>query len=295
MMRIILSALLMLVSCIGAQAYQSEKETITAMGITMPYRKCVVANGEVGQKPCLVLYLHGGSSKGNDNEKPVLEKGTDSIANYLSVHKINAVFLIPQCPSDKSWGGPMNGVLKALIERYVNAGTVDADRVYLFGGSMGGTGTWGMLSAYPDVFAAAMPVAANPSKCVAENVAQTPAYTVMGTADVIMSVQTAADFVAQLKALGDDVQMETEEGWTHEVTCIESYTTRRLDWVFAHYRNADTGVEAVNASAQALNVMQHWWYTADGQHVDAPQPAHLYLVKEQLSNGAMRTRKVYVR
>ena len=61
---------------------------------------------------------------------------------------------------------------------------------------MGGTGTWTMLSSYPGLFAAAMPVAGKASKCNAENVAATPVLTVMGTADKIMKIDVVQDFIA---------------------------------------------------------------------------------------------------
>ena len=236
-----------------AHAFNASQEQITTLGITMGYRKCVITNENSTEAPILVVYLHGGSSKGNDNEKQLLEPGTDSIARYLETHGINAIFLIPQCPTDKSWGGPMNTRLKAMIDRYASEGVADTNRIYIFGGSMGGTGTWGMLSAYPNFFAAAMPVAANPSKTVVENVATTPAYTVMGTADAIMKVETAASFVEELKALDDDVRMDVEEGWTHETTCIQSYTTARLEWVCSHRRGTPSASVRPTSVSQVVS------------------------------------------
>lgn len=56
------------------------------------------------------------------------------------------------------------------IAKEIMEDKVDGDRIYILGGSMGGTGTWSMASAYPGLFAAAMPVAGNPSKSIAENV-----------------------------------------------------------------------------------------------------------------------------
>lgn len=206
-------------------------------GIEMPYR---VAHISGTGKPTIVIYLHGGSSKGNDNDTQMKEAGIDSIANYLELKQLNAVCLVPQCPSDKSWGGPMLGVLKALIDRYACSESLDDTEIYIFGGSMGGTGTWSMLSAYPRLFTSAMPVAGNPSKCDADNVATTPVYTVMGTSDRIMSVETASDFIDELNARGAITRLDIEEGWTHEVTCIQSYTTERLDWVFGHSRNSSS-------------------------------------------------------
>lgn len=271
-----------------AHAFNASKEQITTLGITMGYRKCVITNENSTEAPILVVYLHGGSSKGNDNEKQLLEPGTDSIARYLETHGINAIFLIPQCPTDKSWGGPMNTMLKAMIDRYASEGVADTNRIYIFGGSMGGTGTWGMLSAYPNFFAAAMPVAANPSKTVVENVATTPAYTVMGTADAIMKVETAASFVEELKALDDDVRMDVEEGWTHETTCIQSYTTARLEWVFSHRRGTSSAILRPTSVSQ---VVSSQFFSIDGKRLSNPVASKLIIRRDILADGTTKVTK----
>lgn len=271
-----------------AHAFNASKEQITTLGITMGYRKCVITNENSKEAPILVVYLHGGSSKGNDNEKQLLEPGTDSIARYLETHGINAIFLIPQCPTDKSWGGPMNTMLKAMIDRYASEGVADTNRIYIFGGSMGGTGTWGMLSAYPNFFAAAMPVAANPSKTVVENVATTPAYTVMGTADAIMKVETAASFVEELKALDDDVRMDVEEGWTHETTCIQSYTTARLEWVFSHRRGTPSAILRPTSVSQ---VVFSQFFSIDGKRLSNPVASKLIIRRDILADGTTKVTK----
>lgn len=46
--------------------------------------------------------------------------------------------------------------MNELLRSYVQEGTVDADRIYVLGGSMGGTGTWCQLSYFPDFYAAAL-------------------------------------------------------------------------------------------------------------------------------------------
>ena len=271
-----------------AHAFNASKEQITTLGITMGYRKCVITNENSTEAPILVVYLHVGSSKGNDNEKQLLEPGTDSIARYLEAHGINAIFLIPQCPTDKSWGGPMNTMLKAMIDRYASEGVADTNRIYIFGGSMGGTGTWGMLSAYPNFFAAAMPVAANPSKTVVENIATTPAYTVMGTADAIMKVETAASFVEELKALDDDVRMDVEEGWTHETTCIQSYTTARLEWVFSHRRGTPSAILRPTSVSQ---VVSSQFFSIDGKRLSNPVASKLIIRRDILADGTTKVTK----
>lgn len=115
---------------------------VVSAGVEMPYRVAYTGKAE---NQSIVIYLHGGSSKGNDNVTQMKEPGIDSIANYLELKQLNAVYLVPQCPSDKSWGGPMLGVLKAMIDKHVGAGSLEDTDIYIFGGSMGGTGTWSML------------------------------------------------------------------------------------------------------------------------------------------------------
>lgn len=209
------------------------RKSIATEMLTIPYHELAFSTSGNTEKPCLVIYLHGGTGNGDDNEKQMEEAGIGSISNYLKAHQKNAVFLIPQCPNRQYWIGPAKNVLGELIDQYVADGKVDAKQIYLFGGSMGGTGTWDMLATYPNLFAAAMPVAGDPTKAGEYN-SSTPVFTVMGTEDDLMDMFTAQSFVEQLKAQNVDARIEIEEGWTHEMTCIESYTTSRLDWVFSH-------------------------------------------------------------
>lgn len=263
-----------------------EADKIVSAGIEVPYR---VAHTNGMGNQVLVIYLHGGSSKGNDNDTQMKEAGIDSIANYLDFKQFNAVYLVPQCPSDKSWGGPMLGVLKALIDRYVRSESLENTDIYIFGGSMGGTGTWSMLSAYPRLFTAAMPVAGNPSKCDADNVAKTPVYTVMGTSDRIMSVETASDFIDKLNARGAITRFDIEEGWTHEVTCIQSYTTERLDWVFGHSRNS-SGIENPVADDKIVKSVQY--FSLDGRQLSESPCNGLYIERLIYNDGTVASFKI---
>ena len=100
---------------------------------------------------------------------------------------------------------------------------------------MGGTGTWNMLSSFPDLFSGAIACAGNPKGCSAANVAKTPVYAVMGSADKIMkpevvNLQTFLDDVAKA---GGMYKFDTEDGWDHETTCTQGYTPKRLAWLFS--------------------------------------------------------------
>ena len=214
-----------------AQDVTYSKETFVFGNTTLPYRKAILPG--VKDKASLVVYLHGGSSKGSDNEKQLEEPAVSSICSWLINNSHKAIILVPQCPKDKTWIGTMLGTVRALIRQYIDKGLVDDSKVYLLGGSMGGTGTWNMMAAYPDLFAATMPVAGNPSGLDAVKVAQTPFYTVMGTADVILDISAVAAFLSDMKSYNATYCFDIEQGWTHEDVCKKSYTNERLSWLFS--------------------------------------------------------------
>ena len=71
--------------------------------------------------------------------------------------------LAPRAQSrDNSWDQERTSTLKAIIDDFIsqNAETIDTSRIYIAGYSTGGSMVWNMLTAYPDFFAAGLPLAA---------------------------------------------------------------------------------------------------------------------------------------
>lgn len=63
---------------------------------------------------------------------------------------------------DNSWDQERTSTLKAIIDDFIalNADHIDTSRIYIAGYSTGGSMVWNMLTAYPDFFAAGLPLAA---------------------------------------------------------------------------------------------------------------------------------------
>lgn len=92
----------------------------------------------------LIVYLHGGSGKGNDLEK-ILDEG--SLPGYLWSGQLSPVayVLIPQLPeSCKGWTDRAEALMK-LVSHVEADCAIDSDRVSLTGHSMGGTGAWAII------------------------------------------------------------------------------------------------------------------------------------------------------
>jgi len=235
-----------LYSDMDANEARFSRETFSLGSNTLSYREADICHDGT-EKPILALYLHGGSARGDDNEAHLREAAVSVIYQYLYSHQIPATFIVPQCPSGGGWTGQLRKVVNELMKRKSNDGVHDANRVYVMGGSMGGTGTWAQLSHFPDFYAAAMPVAGNPTGLDAAAVATTPVLTVMGTADNMMSIPTVEQFQTEVLAAGGTLILETEEGWSHPTTCEQSYTDQRLDWLFSWRRGNSTGIDATTS------------------------------------------------
>ena len=201
-----------------------------ACGI-LPYRmKTIAVSDDV--KPILVMYLHGGSSKGNDNVMQMKEVAVSVISKYLEDNSIPSIFIVPQCPSSGSWGAKMNEPLAKLLGEYETA----CDGLFVLGGSMGGTGTWSLANAYPNKFHGIMPVAGKPGTALPANFKSMRVCAVMSEADEVM--KTAYEDVkvfCENITIGCNVSctiVPASEQWSHQMTCEQAYTSERLRWLF---------------------------------------------------------------
>src|ERR1700756_5414953 len=99
----------------------------------------------------LLLFLHGAGESGHDLNKVKIHGPPKLIEAGKSFPMI---VVSPQAPR-MGWDVP---TLNALLDDIVATHKVDRDRVYVTGLSMGGFGTWALAAAYPDKFAAIMPI-----------------------------------------------------------------------------------------------------------------------------------------
>ena len=76
-----------------------------------------------------------------------------------------------------------------------------------------------------------------------------------------------------VQQLGDETKYETVEGGTHETTCIQSYSTERLDWVFAHSKQSADDIETTVNDIYGNNA----WYTLQGIKITQSLSHGLYI------------------
>lgn len=109
----------------------------------------------------VIVFLHGAGEVGDGSEKAVQKVRAHGIPKYFGedadYNGLRVVTVSPQCPPGLIWD-QVTLQLKAFIDAAVARFGGDPAYVSLTGLSMGGFGTWNMLTTYPEYFYRAAPI-----------------------------------------------------------------------------------------------------------------------------------------
>lgn len=259
-MKLIVVAMGSLLLCSLALAQQPEprpdmdklldKLTFTKDKGSLPYRllKPDGYDKDGKERYPLVVFLHGGFGRGTDNVKQ-LRSGVDEFAKDSTRKKHPCFLAVPQCPPDKQWtnvgwsDGKRNvplaksptepsAMVLDLIEALGNEHRIDKDRIYLTGVSMGGYGTWDLISRRPELFAAAIPISGGGDPAQAEKLAKLPIWIFHGDADPLVSIDRPRDMIAALKKAGGTPRYTEYKGVGHDAWTPTYRNSEVLDWLF---------------------------------------------------------------
>jgi predicted peptidase len=180
----------------------------------------------------LILFLHGAGERGSDLNM-VKVHGIPKIVEQKDDFPFIAVS--PQCPKNSWWTAEveaMNALLDDIISRY----TVDTERIYLTGLSMGGYGTWALAIAYPDRFAAIAPICGGgdiEKACTLKNI---PVWVFHGAKDNVVNPEESQKMVKAMEDCGGNVKLTIYPEAGHD-SWTEAYNTPELyEWLLKHKR-----------------------------------------------------------
>ena len=207
------------------------KETTGNSGF--PYIAYIPEN--ISSHPGLLIQLHGAGERGNggnDLEK-VLIHGFSKVVNDDNFQ--DCILILPQCPPESFWVAKIESI-KAFIDRIALAFSIDLQRIYLCGLSMGGFGTWYTAMAYPQLFAAIAPCCGGGMAWNAK-VLTMPIWTFHGLEDKVVSPNQTIEMIEALKNTNPQFKYNLYEGVAHN-SWNRAFTEETLRWLLSHKKPA---------------------------------------------------------
>lgn len=195
----------------------------------------------------LVVFLHGSGERGATNHDH-MKNGVYAFCEQDMRERHPCYMLAPNCPKDMHWGGlndkfepeyletpaTMQRLLIELIEKMLRENpNIDPKRVYITGLSMGGYGTFDLLTRRPDLFAAGMPLCGGGDPRYAERMKNIPMWVFHGRLDDAVFPIQSQRMVAALKKAGGKVKYTEYSTLYHNIWDATYYNPAVLDWLFA--------------------------------------------------------------
>lgn len=206
------------ISC--AQALKPGPQVVTFFSdvdnTDQPYGLYLPKNYDPARKYPLVISLHGAGSNHRLNLRRVFGKGnlpgeTDAEATrrFPALLEVDYIVASPLARGTMGYQGiPEKDVLDVLAD-VKKRFSIDEDRVYLTGLSMGGGGALWIGLTHPDIWAAIAPVCPADPKETAEfapNALNIPVHLFHGDLDPVVPVEATRLWNERLKALGTPVE-----------------------------------------------------------------------------------------
>lgn len=212
-----------------------------------PFKIAIPTDYDPKKPAPLMVYMHGYS--GNH-----LEHAT-GIVSHPGEFEISVL------------GRGRGGAYRALSEadvldviRYVQAHwSIDADRIRLNGGSMGGGGTYRLGSRYPHLFASGRPTCGFLSFLPVGNLLTFPIYATHSADDPVVSVLHDRGPLALLREQGGAVIYDEANGYGHAVWNYKEGNERGAAWEKFQVRPASKSIRHIDYTALDGGTVRGWW------------------------------------
>ena len=239
----------------GQENSQYQKEVFVQGENTLSYRILYPENFDEKSSYPVLLFLHGAGERGSDNEKQ-LTHGSVLFTKASHRKEFPAIVIFPQCPADDYWSnvkvdrnsnpiglnfqyekGPTKALelVMEMLTDISGKSYVDKNRIYLMGLSMGGMGTYELLSRKPDVFAAAVAICgAGMPESVAEYATKVPLWAFHGAQDNVVDPQHSVTMVSALLRAGGFPNFTIYDTDGHNSWDSAFAEPELLPWLFSH-------------------------------------------------------------
>jgi poly(3-hydroxybutyrate) depolymerase len=247
-----------------------EPKTFTGSVGMLPYRLYTPEHYDASVKYPVLVYLHGRGPRGYDNEGTYTSQlfhGPQSIVSPNQQHRFPSFVIVPQCgdmPAHQEWAHwvgnseqdlyaglsqdgaytqhaepfPSALLVKELVASLAASVSIEPDRVYLTGESMGGFGTWEFTTRWPEVFAAGVPMAGYSDRTKVARILEIPFWVFHGDADQSNPVAGSRAMVLAINEAGGRARLTEYAGVDHSGTFSKAWSeeTALLPFIYSQRR-----------------------------------------------------------
>ncbi len=194
-------------------------------------------NNDTFKKWPLIIYLHGGSSRGTDKIKLYCCGIPDQIWRK---REFPFIIVAPQCPINQRWSTDnwFENFYKEISTKY----RVDTDRVYLTGVSLGGSGTWYLAIKYPKKFSAIAPMSGFTRhmdfiKKNTDKLIDIPIWAFHGKIDTVVQFEETEWMINKLKGKNKNLKFTVEPDVGHWIDWHVYPKQELYDWFLKYEIN----------------------------------------------------------
>ncbi|NLM41921.1 MAG: phospholipase [Firmicutes bacterium] len=180
----------------------------------------------------LLIFLHGAGERGEDLE---LVARHGPLKQVREGQDFPYIIVAPQCRENVTWDRMLDELDQFLLD-IINNYSVDTERIYLTGLSMGGFGTWHWAVHQPNAFAALVPICGGtwwllgfPQRIAV--LKDIPIWAFHGDADEVVPVKMTEDLVQVLMNLNAPVRFTRYSGVGHDSWTLAYNEPELVPWL----------------------------------------------------------------
>lgn len=200
----------------------------------------------------LVLILHGGGNRGIDNKKHIKSSLATSWIRPKFQKKYPCFVLAPQCPYGVEWitirpksvpyghyeqnkypEGDEMKLTVSLIRKFIKEKPIDPSRIYVAGFSMGGTGSWDIITRHPELFTASLIASGETDTSKACLIKHIPVWAFCGEHDNIVPAKITKEMVEAVNYGGGNAKFTLLESMDHSIESHVFNMSGTKEWLFS--------------------------------------------------------------
>ena len=204
----------------------------------LPYRYLVPTGYNANNEYPLIVFLHGSGERGNNNTAQLGNNANGALQLVSATNQTTSpCFMIaPQASVAEGWNANTLGQVIRAIQLLETNYSIDLNRIYVTGLSMGGAGTWEIVMRYPFFFAAAVPMSGWGAGSY-EKITGIPIWAFHSADDGTVGVNGSDNSVSAVRQLGGRVIYTRYATGGHGIWPTAYANPNLFPWMMAQRRN----------------------------------------------------------